>query len=81
MTAPRRGARKPGPKPSDAMVDALCNECGNVRTAKAIYFSRTADCRPLKCEGACGRTTKHYRAPTSGFESDWRESINADRSR
>ena len=48
------------------MVDALCNECGNVRTAKAIYFSRTADCRPLKCEGACGRATKHYRAPALG---------------
>jgi hypothetical protein len=68
----RLGAKKPGPKPSVATVDALCNECGDVRTAKAAYLALGSGHRPLRCD-ACGRATEHYRAPTE-FESDWRES-------
>jgi hypothetical protein len=77
---PRRAdAKKPGPKPSDAMVDALCNACGNVRTAKAAYLGLGSGHRPLRCD-VCGRATEHFRAPTE-FESDWRESLNAEQNK
>jgi hypothetical protein len=54
------------------MVDALCNECANVRTAKVNYFSEVS--RTLRCD-VCGYATKHLRAPTE-FGSDYREDSN-----
>ena len=33
--------RKPGPKPSVTLVEAMCDECGNIRTAKDTYLGRS----------------------------------------
>jgi hypothetical protein len=70
---PRR--RKPGPQPSEALVDAVCDECWNVRKVKASGIGRI--CRELRCT-PCGRTTIHYAAPTTCDESDWWEQRNAE---
>ena len=64
-------------KPSDATMQALCNECGNVRTAKAIYFGSDGRYdRKVKCD-ACGRATTHFPVPMES-RSDRRERRNAE---
>jgi ribosomal protein S27E len=65
--------QKPGPKPSSTLLEALCNECGNVRTAKEAHL-RTCDRRGLKCD-VCGRVTVHY--PIGAPGPDSRQEDNA----
>jgi hypothetical protein len=72
----RPDAKKPGRKTSNAMAQAMCNECGNVRTAKAIYFcSRGWYDRMLRC-AVCRCGTRHAPIRTDP-ESDYGERLNA----
>jgi hypothetical protein len=72
----RPDARKPGPKPNDAMAQAMCNECGNVRKARAAYLTEIVRKRPLRC-AVCDRSTDHFPIRTDP-ERDFRERLNAE---
>lgn len=75
VTSKRRpDSKKPGPLPTDTMIEALCNECGNIRKARANHMERYS--RKLRCD-VCGRATEHFGVNTD-HASDWRESSNAE---
>ena len=61
--------------PVEGLRQALCLQCGGVRSAKARYLGRGT--RPLRCE-SCGRSTTHAAVNWEGI--DPREEANMARS-
>ncbi|MCR6491717.1 hypothetical protein [Cellulomonas sp. P24] len=57
------------------VIDALCCECGTVRTVKRSYVGGAGE-RRLRC-ATCRATTPH--APIRDVNDDYREHLNAAR--
>ena len=72
----RPDAEKPGPKLSDARLQAMCDECGNVRTHRRSTFGSLGGYdRMLRCVVCgCGQSTPRY---GTDLEGDYGERQNA----